>query len=133
MEDRSWIYDMLAEFRTLRHEYIIGVYGFINKAIQHPQCRADGGIRCPCSKCECEKMFDLSTTREHLLRHGFKPKWVWTDHGEDFPITPEAQFMAESSGVSNMDYEDHFAIMHQMVNNALRPIVDMEQETFNDE
>ena len=41
--------------------------------------------------------------------------------------------MAESSDEPNMDYEDHFTFMHQMVHDALRLVVDIEQEDFNEE
>ena len=58
MEDRSWMYDMLDEHRRLRPEYLAGVHSFVNKAMQNPQYLSDRGIRCPCSRCDCEHILN---------------------------------------------------------------------------
>lgn len=76
-----------------------------------------GGIRCPCIRCVCENIWDPATVRVHLFRHGFKPNYlVWTNHGEEFPISPQENLAAESIYGLNTNFEDHFGYMHQMVN-----------------
>lgn len=42
MEDHSWMYVMLDQNRRLRDDYIAGVYDFVEKAMQLPQCLSEG-------------------------------------------------------------------------------------------
>lgn len=70
----------------LKDEFVRGVKKFVKRAIRRPDYLSEGGIRCPCVKCECIKLTTPPMVRYHLYKHGFKPNYlIWTDHGEVRP------------------------------------------------
>jgi len=78
------MYDMLDSSRRLKQHFIDGVYEFVSKAIDRPSNTQDGGIRCPCMRCICQKILQPSQVRAHLLQYGFQANYhIWVYHGED--------------------------------------------------
>jgi len=54
---RGWMYDRCYPGRRgLKEDFIIGVEDFIWTARQYKYYALDGGIRCPCLKCQCTKI-----------------------------------------------------------------------------
>ena len=84
----------------------------------------DGGVRCPCSKCDCTKILKERVVKVHLYKHGFKPNyWIWTDHSERMP---EGHFDNDDNcmgfgrdGVHRKSRDDQFMSMQDMVHDAL--------------
>jgi len=84
MNDRSWMYpDSPQGLR--RMDYCNGVQGFINFATSIPINFTEGGIRCPCRKCENKKYLHQDVVIMHLLHKGFMENYqCWYAHGEVF-------------------------------------------------
>ena len=62
-------------------EFIDGVHYFLSVAKANK--KADGFIRCPCSKCKNEEYSKTGTIHFHLFLSGFMPSYnCWTSHGE---------------------------------------------------
>ena len=70
------MYEWLDPSRRLSKQFITGVSEFVSKAIDQTFYTLEGGIRCPCIKCVCEKILPSSHVRAHLLRYGFKPNYT---------------------------------------------------------
>ncbi|KAI5407565.1 hypothetical protein KIW84_053715 [Lathyrus oleraceus] len=70
--------------RGLKPNFEEGVKGFITWAFAQECCLSEGGVRCPCLKCECRPIIsDPEEVERHLKRRGFiKNYWVWTYNGE---------------------------------------------------
>jgi len=101
----------------------MGVKEFINKALQQDNYHKDGGIQCPCMKCDL--ILEYRIVKVHLYKHGFKPNyWVWIDHGEKMP--QDDLHNDHSCIAMGRDVEDEqFTFMQDMVYDALR-----QQESF---
>ncbi|BAU03730.1 hypothetical protein VIGAN_UM165500, partial [Vigna angularis var. angularis] len=51
---RGWMYDRCYSGRRgLKESFVIGVEEFVETARRYQYYALDGGIRCPCIKCEC--------------------------------------------------------------------------------
>lgn len=87
--------------RGLKESFIIGVEEFVQKARQYKYYELDGGIRCPCLKCDCTRILKDEVVKVHLYKQGFKPNyWIWTDHGEnmqDDDLNVDDNCMSDSS------------------------------------
>jgi len=63
---------------------VIGVDEFIQTARQYKYYALEGGIRCPCIKCECTRILKDEEVKVHLYKKGFMPDYlIWTFHGEE--------------------------------------------------
>src|ERR1043165_7077579 len=105
----------------LKPNFIVGVDGFIKWAFAQECCRSEGGVRCPCLKCECRPIIsDLEEVTRHLHRRGFIEKyWVWTYNGEELSgNVPETSNTHASSSRPLMEYEENFNLIGEMVEEA---------------
>ncbi|CAK8560755.1 unnamed protein product [Lathyrus sativus] len=85
---RSWMYDRtLLGRRGLTPNFEEGVKGFITCSFAQEYCRSEGGVKCPCLKCECRPIVsDPEEVERHLKMRGFiKNYWTWTFNGEQLP------------------------------------------------
>jgi len=80
---RRWVYDRCYSGRRgLKESFVIGVEDFIQTARQYKYYALEGGIRCPCIKCECTCILKDEEVKVHLYKKGFMPDyWIWTFHG----------------------------------------------------
>ena len=121
---RRWMYDGVnLDRHGLKDHFVSGVAEFVEKAMTHPNFLVEGGIRCPYVNCKC---IDLVTPREvnlHLYRDGFMPNYyVWTEHGE---VDLNTNLGGHSSSGGSVGDEDQFAVMNQMVHDAIWPSIDV--------
>ncbi|XP_058784597.1 uncharacterized protein LOC131659423 [Vicia villosa] len=135
---RSWMYDRLEPGRrALKPNFVEGVDGFIKWAFVQECCRSEGGVRCPCLKCECRRIIsDPEEVTRHLHRRGFiKDYWVWTSNGENLPMNvPETSNTHASSSRPTMEYEENFNMIGEMVEDAFGVNVAYDQpEDFDGE
>ena len=119
---RSWMYDRTYPGRSgLKPNFIVGVDGFIKWAFAQECCRSEGGVRCPCLKCECRPIIsDPEEVTRHLHRRGFiENYWVWMYNGEELPgNVPETSNTHASSSRPIMEYEENFNLIGEMVEDA---------------
>ncbi|XP_052723690.1 pollen-specific leucine-rich repeat extensin-like protein 4 isoform X2 [Vigna angularis] len=89
---RGWMYDRCYSGRRgLKESFVIGVEEFVETARRYQYYALDGGIRCPCIKCECTSILKDEVVKVHLYQKGFMPNYtVWTFHGEEIPSTSTA-------------------------------------------
>ncbi|CAK8564730.1 unnamed protein product [Lathyrus sativus] len=108
--------------RGLTTNFEEGVKGFITWAFAQECCRREGGVRCPCLKCECRRIIsDPEEVERHLKRKGFiKNYWVWTYNGEQLPsnVHAETTNTDASSSRSHMEFDEQFNLIYEMVGNA---------------
>jgi len=84
----------------------------------------DGGIRCPCVKCKCEKILKPIYVRAHLLKFGFMPDYyIWVSHEEERSNVPNLGYA--SSSYKNITYVDQFSSMTEMAYDAHMQPCDM--------
>ncbi|CAK8532116.1 unnamed protein product [Lathyrus sativus] len=119
----SWMYDRtLPGRRGLTPNFEEGVKGFITWTFAQEYCRREGGVRCPCLKCECRPIIsDPEEVERHLKRKGFiKNYWVWTYNGEQLPsnVHAETTNTHASSIRSHMEFDEKFNLIDEMVGNA---------------
>jgi len=108
------MYEMLDSSRRLRQPFIDDVYDFVSKAINQVSYIPDGGVRCSCVKCCCEKILKPSHVRS---QHGFQPNYrVWVYHGE--AGTNEVNLSITSTSYDNIKRDEDFGSLADMVNNA---------------
>ena len=83
----GWMNDMCHKGRgALKESFVLRVEEFITKACQRDSYHNDGGVRCPCSKCDCTMILKERVVKVHFYKHGFKPNYrIWSDHGERMP------------------------------------------------
>jgi len=62
------MYDMLYHSRRLKQRFMDGVFEFVSTAMDQPSYIEDGGIRCPCVRCICQKILKPFYVRAHLLQ-----------------------------------------------------------------
>ncbi|CAK8543573.1 unnamed protein product [Lathyrus sativus] len=120
---RSWMYDRtLPGRRGLTPNFEEGVNGFITWAFAQECCRREGGVRCPCLKCECRSIIsDPEEVERHLKRKGFiKNYWVWTYNGEQLPsnVYSKTTNTHASNSRSHMESDEQFNLIDKMVGNA---------------
>ena len=93
------MYERLDPSRRLSQQFITGVIEFVSKAMNQNFYTLDGGIRCPCIKCVCEKILPPSHVRAHLLQYGFVPNYtVWAQHGKEISSEDNASYASSSHG-----------------------------------
>src|SRR3954470_6591893 len=105
----------------LKPNFIVGVEGFISWAFAQELCRSEGGVRCPCLKCECRPIIsDPQEITAHLHRRGFIANyWVWTFNGEELSSNvPETSNSQASSSRPPVEYEENFNLIGDMVEDA---------------
>ena len=85
--NRAWMYDRCYSGRWgLKESFVLGVEEFVRVARQSRYFELEGGIRCPCIKCDCTRILTDEVVKVHLYKKGFIPNyWIWTLHGEDMP------------------------------------------------
>ncbi|WVZ01850.1 hypothetical protein V8G54_022656 [Vigna mungo] len=121
---RGWMYDCCYSGRRgLKEDFVIGVEEFVETARQSQYYAIDGGIRCPCLKCECTRILKDDEVKVHLYQKGFMPNYkIWTFHGEEIPSTSTAGNNCLASGsntfVRTNEIND-INHMQEMVNHAL--------------
>ncbi|XP_014516858.1 uncharacterized protein LOC106774393 [Vigna radiata var. radiata] len=92
---RAWMYDRCYSGKKgLKEAFVEGVEHFLETARQCKYYIPDGGIRCPCIKCECTRILKDEVVRVHLHQKGFMPDYkLWNFHGEEIPSTYEPSFI----------------------------------------
>ncbi|XP_052724112.1 uncharacterized protein LOC128193952 [Vigna angularis] len=119
--NRSWMYDRCYRGRgALKESFVLGVEEFIIKACEQDRYQRDGGLRCPCSKCDCTKILNERVVKVHLYKNGFKPNYfIWEDHGEtmqEADLDNDVTFRGvETEGEPN----EQVITMEDMVHDAL--------------
>jgi len=64
----------------VKESFVIGVEEFIQKARQYKYYELDGGIRCPCLKCDSTRILKDEIVKVNLYKKGSKPNyWIWAD------------------------------------------------------
>ena len=134
----AWMYDRCHSGRRgLKESFVIGVQEFVETARRCQYYALDGGIRCPCIKCECTRILKDEDVKVHLYQKGFMPNYtVWTFHGEEIPSTSnrvENRHASGSNTVVHTSEIDQFAYMQEMVDNALRRHDEQEANDSHDE
>ncbi|KAI5423193.1 hypothetical protein KIW84_046256 [Lathyrus oleraceus] len=107
--------------RGLKPNFEEGVKGFITWAFAQECCLSEGGVRCPCLKCECRPIIsDPEEVERHLKRRGFiKNYWVWTYNGEQLPSNVQRTTTTHaSSSRSHMEHREEFSLISDMVGDA---------------
>ena len=124
------MYEMLDSLRRLRQPFINGVHDFVSKAMNQVSYIPDGGLRCLCVKCCCEKILKPSHVKSHMLQHGFQPNYrVWVYHGET--KTNEVNLNIASTIYDNIRRDDDFGSLSEMVNNAYMQESDIKTRYVN--
>ena len=78
------MYERIHPSRRLSKQFFTRVSEFVSKAMNQTFYTIEGGIRCPCIKCVCEKILLASHMRVHLLQYSFKLNYtIWVQHGEE--------------------------------------------------
>jgi len=120
--NRAWMYDRCYSGRRgLKESFVLGVEEFVRVARQSRYFELESGIRCPCIKCDCTRIFADEVVKVHLYKKGFIPNyWIWTLHGEDMPAIDlhEGDNYVFRDGVRIVEMEQ-LCDMEEMVNNAL--------------
>ena len=118
------MYDMLDPSRRLKQRFMDGGFKFVSTVIDQPSYIEDGGIRCPCVRCICQKILKPSHVRAHLLQYGFQPNYhVWVYHREDRPIDHSIGYA--STSYENINYNANFGSINEMVYNAYMQVADI--------
>ena len=82
MDRKKWMYEAREKGRL--SEYIEGVSGFMEVAIEDMRNKGDEQLTCPCVDCRNNKRQPIDEVRSHLIRRGFKRKYTnWYCHGEN--------------------------------------------------
>jgi len=122
--DRLWMYDMLDPSKRLKQRFMNGVFEFVSTTMDQPSYIEDGGIRCPCVRCICQKILKPSHVRAHLLQYGFQSNYhVWIYHGEDRPT--DDSIVYTSTSYENMNYGANFGSVTKMVYDAYMQVADI--------
>jgi len=70
------------------------------------------GIRCPCVKCDCTRIWEDRVVNVHLYKNGFKSNyWIWTDHAEDMPhinLNESNSYMDASTSAKYVGQHEQF-------------------------
>jgi len=115
---------MLDHSKRLKQRFMDGVSEFVSTTMNQPSYIEDGGIRCPCVRCICQKILKPSHVRAYLLQYGFQPNYhVWVYHGEDRPT--DDSIVYASTSYENMNYGANFGSITEMVYNAYMQVVDI--------
>jgi hypothetical protein len=118
MDDRSWMYRDLPQ-GLRRMDYCNGVQGFINFTTSIPINFTEGGIRCPCRKCQNKKYLHPDAVMMHLLHKGFMENYrCWYAYGEVFVRNKsmEERVVGSTSSASNV---------HEIANDNTNPYRNM--------
>ena len=82
MDRKKWMYEAREKGRL--SEYIEGVSGFMEVAIEDMRNKGDEQLTCTCVDCRNNKRQPIDEVRSHLIRRGFKRKYTnWYCHGEN--------------------------------------------------
>ena len=130
---RGWMYDRCYPGRRgFKEDFLIRVEDFVRTARQYKYYALDGGIRCPCLKCQCTKILKDQVVEVHLYQKGFMPNYkIWTFHGEEMPsvdLTAQENCLHSSSTGAHTSETDQFMYMQEMVNDALNRHASFEQQ-----
>ncbi|KAK2417513.1 hypothetical protein QL285_039804 [Trifolium repens] len=123
--DRRWMYDRYDDGKRgqVKEVFKLGVKLFIDSVKLRPVVLSEGGIRCPCVKCQCTRFHSEDEIKLHLFKHGFQPNyWNWTSHGESFPGDEGGSSSTAAPGLlAPQNYNQHypFAAMNDMIDDAL--------------
>ncbi|XP_047165266.1 uncharacterized protein LOC124834592 [Vigna umbellata] len=128
----GWMYDRCySGGRGLKETFVIEVEEFVETARRYHYYAVDGGIRCPCIKCECTRILKDEVVKLHLYQKGFMPNYtVWTFHGEEIPSTSTAAEKRLASGSNTIVHTseiDQFVDMQEIVDNALRRLLNKKE------
>jgi len=111
------MYERLDPSRRLSKQFMTGVSEFVSKTMNQTFYTLEGGIRCPCIQCVCEKILPPSHVTTHFLQYGFKPIYiVWVQHVEE--MSSEDNVGYASSGHGRMKPVDNIGSMTNMVYDA---------------
>jgi len=95
---------------------------FIQTARQYKYYALEGGIRCPCIKCEYTRILKDEEVKVHLYKKGFMlDYWIWTFHGEEVPsvyLGEHERRLPSSSMVVPTSEMNQAMYMSEMLNNA---------------
>jgi len=70
--------------KGLKENFLIGVEDFVRTTRQYKYYALDGGIICPCLKCECTKILKDEVVKVHLYQKGFMLNYkIWIFHREE--------------------------------------------------
>ncbi|XP_027917117.1 WEB family protein At4g27595, chloroplastic-like [Vigna unguiculata] len=130
--NRAWVYDRnYSGRRGLKESFVKGVEEFIQIARQYKYYEPDGGIRCPCIKCDLTKILKDEVVKVHLYKHGFKPNyWIWIDHGEEMPRVDlhEDDNCSRVEGVDRKRKERPYEIKQLAANYTCGNVVDRKRK-----
>ena len=134
---RSWMYDRLYPGRGgLKQSFCDGIDQFVQVAMAHEDFKINGGIKCPCLKCDCRKIKSPGEVIYHLQRVGFMPNyWIWTRHGEKLPrveLGVGDNCTGASSNCVDTGYGEQIELMQDMVCDALGVNVSFEEPQYDD-
>jgi len=63
--------------RGLKESFVLSVEEFVRVARKSRYFELEGGIRCPCIKCECTRILTDEVGKIHLYKKGFTPNyWI---------------------------------------------------------
>ncbi|XP_022642850.1 uncharacterized protein LOC111242675 isoform X2 [Vigna radiata var. radiata] len=129
---RGWMYDRCYSGRRgMKEAFVLGVDEFVEMARRYEYYALDGGIQCPCIKCECTRILKDEVVKVHLYRKEFMPNYkVWTFHGEEMPSTSTAH---ENRPASSLNTIVHTSEIQEMVDNTLRQHAEQEANDSRDE
>ncbi|WVZ15584.1 hypothetical protein V8G54_013150 [Vigna mungo] len=119
--NRAWMYDRCLRGRgALKESFVLGVEEFIIKACEQERYRRDGGLRCPCLKCDCTKILNERVVKVHLYKNGFKPNnFIWEDHGETMVETNLVNDVTSRGMETEGEPNEQVMTMENMVYDAL--------------
>ncbi|GAU22051.1 hypothetical protein TSUD_309550 [Trifolium subterraneum] len=104
--DRRWMYDRCYDGGQVKEIFKFGVELFIDTVKQNPVFLKLGGIRCPCTVCQCRRIHSEDEIRFHLCNKGFQPNYsVWTSHGETFPSDQGASSSAHGKSLAEIEQQ----------------------------
>ncbi|XP_022637455.1 uncharacterized protein LOC106763790 isoform X1 [Vigna radiata var. radiata] len=120
--NRAWMYDRNHRGRgALKVSFVFGVEEFITKACKQDRYHKDGGVRCPCIKCDCTKILEKRVVKVHLYKHGFKPNYlIWIDHGERMPEGDLDNDVTSMGVETDGERNDQFMLMQDMMHDVDR-------------
>ena len=114
---------------------MIVVEEFIQTTRQYKYYVLEGGIRCPCIKCECTRILKDEEVKVHVYKKGFMPDyWIWTFHDEEVPsvyLGEHERCLPSSSTVVPTFEMNQAMYMQEMLNNALGQRDSFEQVNDN--
>ena len=107
--NHRWMYDRCYNGRSdLKESFVEGVEQFISKASQQDCYNNDGGIKCPCVKCDCTRILEDRVVK---------------DHGEEMSqidLNEGTSYMDASTSAEYVGQHEKIMLMQDMMCDALR-------------